>query len=207
MNRNPLIVALDVESAGDARALVRALGSSVEFYKVGLELYAAAGMAIIRELLDGGKQVFLDLKFYDIPETVRRAVAQVARSGARFLTVHAVDSVMRAAVEGKAGSPLQILAVTVLTSFGKEDLAGLGCTCPASELWQPARSRPWPRASKAWSVPLSKSPPSAPSPDPMPSWSRPACDRRAPPPETRSAWPRPPRPSAMAPITWSSDGR
>ncbi len=134
MNRNPLIVALDVESAGDARALVRALGSSVEFYKVGLELYAAAGMAIVRELLDGGKQVFLDLKFYDIPETVRRAVAQVARSGARFLTVHAVDSVMRAAVEGKAGSPLQILAVTVLTSFGKEDLAGLGYTCPASEL-------------------------------------------------------------------------
>jgi orotidine-5'-phosphate decarboxylase len=134
MTRNPLIVALDVESAEEARALVQALGRSVEFYKVGLELYAAAGMTVARELVDAGKQVFLDLKFYDIPETVRRAVAQVARSGVRFLTVHAVESVMRAAQEGKAGTPLEILAVTVLTSFGPEDLAGLGYSCPASEL-------------------------------------------------------------------------
>jgi orotidine-5'-phosphate decarboxylase len=134
MKRNPIIAALDVESAEEARALVGALGTSVEFYKVGLELYAAAGMPLVKELLDGGKQVFLDLKFYDIPETVRRAVKQVARSGVRFLTVHAVESVMRAAVEGKAGSGLEILAVTVLTSFGPEDLAGMGYTCPASEL-------------------------------------------------------------------------
>ena len=134
MTHNPIIIALDVESAEEARALVGALGPQVNFYKVGMELYAAAGIAFVRELVEQGRDVFLDLKFYDIPETVRRAVAQVARMGVRFLTIHAVPSVMRAAVEGKAGSRLQLLGVTVLTSFGPEDLADLGYTCPASEL-------------------------------------------------------------------------
>ena len=92
----------------------RGLGGSVNFYKVGMELYAAAGMDFVRELLGQGKDVFLDLKFYDIPETVKRAVAQVARTGVRFLTVHAVGPVMRAAVEGRAASDLKLLAVTVL---------------------------------------------------------------------------------------------
>src|SRR3954451_4588509 len=78
--------------------------------------------------------VFLDLKFYDIPETVRRAVAQVARSGVRFLTVHAVPSVMRAAVDGRGDSSLKLLAVTVLTSFGREDLVEMGYSCEVSEL-------------------------------------------------------------------------
>jgi orotidine-5'-phosphate decarboxylase len=122
---NPIIVALDVESAEEARRLVELLGSRVNFYKVGMELYAATGMDFVRELLGEGKEVFLDLKFYDIPETVKRAVAQVARVGVRFLTVHAVGSVMRAAMEGKKGSGLQILGVTVLTSFGPEDLDDL----------------------------------------------------------------------------------
>jgi orotidine-5'-phosphate decarboxylase len=131
---NPIIVALDVESAEEARALVRSLTPQVRFYKVGMELYASAGIAFVRELLDGGHEVFLDLKFYDIPETVRRAVAQVARTGVRFLTIHAVPSVMRAAVEGKGDSRLQLLAVTVLTSFGPADLADMGYTCSASEL-------------------------------------------------------------------------
>jgi orotidine-5'-phosphate decarboxylase len=134
MNRNPIIVALDVESAGEARELVRRLGSNVTFYKVGMELYAAAGVAFVRELVDQGLDVFLDLKFYDIPETVRRAVAQVARTGVRFLTIHAVPSVMRAAVAGKAGADLKLLGVTVLTSLGPDDLADLGYSCPASEL-------------------------------------------------------------------------
>jgi orotidine-5'-phosphate decarboxylase len=97
-------------------------------------LYAAEGIAFVRELVDQGLDVFLDLKFYDIPETVRRAVAQVANMGVRFLTIHAVPSVMRAAVEGKGASDLKLLGVTVLTSFGPEDLADLGYTCPASEL-------------------------------------------------------------------------
>jgi orotidine-5'-phosphate decarboxylase len=122
---NPIIVALDVESAEAARALVARLGSRVNFYKVGMELYAAGGMEFVRELLGEGREVFLDLKLYDIPETVKRAVAQVAGTGVRFLTVHAVGSVMRAAMEGKKGSKLQILGVTVLTSFGPEDLDDL----------------------------------------------------------------------------------
>jgi orotidine-5'-phosphate decarboxylase len=134
MKTNPIIVALDVESADDARALVRRLEPRVTFYKVGMELYAAAGVAFVRELVDRGLDVFLDLKFYDIPETVRRAVAQVARTGVRLLTIHAVPSVMRAAVEGKGDSSLKLLGVTVLTSFGREDLVEMGYTCEVSEL-------------------------------------------------------------------------
>src|SRR5580704_11135422 len=126
MTYNPIIVALDVESAAEARELVTRLGRHVNFYKVGMELYAACGMEVVRELLAQGKEVFLDLKFYDIPDTVKRAVAQVARTGVRFLTVHGSASIMRAAVEGKGSSNLKLLAVTVLTSFGPEDLDDLG---------------------------------------------------------------------------------
>jgi orotidine-5'-phosphate decarboxylase len=131
---NPIIVALDVESTDDARSLVRRLAPQVRFYKVGMELYAGAGIDFVRELLADGHEVFLDLKFYDIPETVRRAVAQVARTGVRFLTIHAVPSVMRAAVDGKGDSRLQLLAVTVLTSFGPADLTDMGYSCTASDL-------------------------------------------------------------------------
>lgn len=134
MKRNPIIVALDVESAEEARTIVCRLGNQIGFYKVGMELYAAAGMGIVHELLDQGKDVFLDLKYYDIPETVKRAVARVAQTGVRFLTVHAVGSVMRAAMEGKAGSHLELLAVTVLTSFSREDLDDLGYSCDVSEM-------------------------------------------------------------------------
>ena len=134
MKSNPIIVALDVESAAEARVLVARLGGSVSFYKVGMELYAAAGMDFVRELLGQGKDVFLDLKFYDIPETVKRAVAQVVRTGVRFLTVHAVGSVMRAAVEGRAAADLKLLAVTVLTSFSRADLDDLGYNCEVSDL-------------------------------------------------------------------------
>jgi orotidine-5'-phosphate decarboxylase len=134
MKANPIIIALDVESADEARALVQRVGPHATFYKVGMELYAAAGIDFVRELIGQGLDVFLDLKFYDIPETVRRAVAQVARTGVRFLTVHAVPSVMRAAVEGKGGSSLKLLGVTVLTSLSREDLAEMGHTCEVSEL-------------------------------------------------------------------------
>ena len=134
MTHNPIIVALDVETAADARALVARLGSQVNFYKVGMELYASAGIEFVRELTGEGKDVFLDLKFYDIPETVRRAVAQVARTRVRFLTIHAVPSAMRAAVEGRAGSDLKLLGVTVLTSFGPEDMEELNYHGTVSEL-------------------------------------------------------------------------
>jgi len=134
MNYNPIIIALDVESGDQARDLIRKLGGSVSFYKVGMELYASAGMELVRELVEQGQQIFLDMKFYDIGETVKRAVAQVARSGVRFLTVHGSGAVMRAAVEGRGDAPLQLLAVTVLTSFDRSDLADLGYPCEVSDL-------------------------------------------------------------------------
>jgi len=134
MTHNPLIVALDLDSAEEARALVCRLGHQIGFYKVGLELYTAAGMPIVHELIDQGKDVFLDLKLYDIPETVKRAVSLVARTPVRFLTVHTVPSLLRAAVEALNGSSLTLLAVTVLTSFGREDLDDLGYSCEISEL-------------------------------------------------------------------------
>jgi orotidine-5'-phosphate decarboxylase len=143
MTRSPVIVALDVESAAEARALLAALGDSASFYKVGLELYTSAGMDFVRELKSRGHRVFLDLKLYDIGETVRRAVAQVSRASVDFLTVHGSRAVMRAAVAGiqEAGTqdaagvgPLQLLAVTVLTSFDESDLQQMGYPCSVTEL-------------------------------------------------------------------------
>jgi len=131
---NPLIVALDLDSPQKARELVDRLGSEIGFYKVGLELYAAAGMDFVRELIAGGKDVFLDLKLYDIGETVKRTVTRIAASGVRFTTIHGSGAVMRAAAEGRDSSNLKLLAVTVLTSFDREDLADLGYPCAVSEL-------------------------------------------------------------------------
>ena len=123
---DPLIFALDFESAREADSLVNALGDSAGFYKVGMELYAATGMDYVRSLTDRGKRVFLDMKYYDIGETVRRAVSVAAKSGATFLTVHAVGQVMRAAMEGRGDSDLKLLAVTVLTSLDDKDLKEMG---------------------------------------------------------------------------------
>ena len=134
MNRNPIIVALDFETAAEASALVALLGDRIQVYKIGIELYAGAGMAFARELRSQGKDVFLDMKFYDIPETVRRAVCPVARAGLQFLTVHGSDAVMRAAVEGRDTSNLQLLAVTLLTSFDRQDIEDLGYPCQATDL-------------------------------------------------------------------------
>jgi orotidine-5'-phosphate decarboxylase len=134
MKESPLIIALDVESAEQARKIVRALGDSAGLYKVGMELYAAAGIDFVRELIGEGKQVFLDQKYFDIPETVKRATAQVAKAGARFLTVHAQSSVVRAAVEGRGDSALKIMAVSVLTSFDESDVRMDGYSCPVSDL-------------------------------------------------------------------------
>ena len=131
---DPIIVALDVESAEEARALIAKLQPEVRFLKVGMELYAAAGTDFVRSLVGEGFNVFLDLKMFDIGETVKRAVAQVAKLGVRFLTVHGSMPVMRAAVEGRGVSSLRLLAVTVLTSFDEQDLVDLGYPCPVSEL-------------------------------------------------------------------------
>jgi len=134
MKTNPIIVALDFENAQQARALVSRLGQAIDFYKVGMELYAAAGMPFVQELIGEGKRVFLDLKLYDIGETVKRAVAQVARTEVRFLTIHAINPVMRAAIEGRGAGSLKLMAVTVLTSFDQQDVADMGHACGISEL-------------------------------------------------------------------------
>jgi orotidine-5'-phosphate decarboxylase len=134
MRTSPIIVALDLESGVGARALIAALGDSASFYKVGLELYTATGAEFVHELKAQGHRVFLDLKLYDIGETVKRAVAQVARLGVDFLTIHGSRAVMQAAVAGKGEAALELLAVTVLTSFDESDLRQMGYPCSISEL-------------------------------------------------------------------------
>ena len=131
--RERLIVALDVPTAAEARALVEKLGDAACFYKVGLELFSAGGYFELIEWLTGrGNKVFADLKLYDIPETVRRATANLSSSGATFLTVHGHRSVMEAAAKEKGA--LKILAVTVLTSFDARDLAEMRSTATVDEL-------------------------------------------------------------------------
>jgi orotidine-5'-phosphate decarboxylase len=120
--RDRLIVALDAPDVAEARHLVERIGESARFYKVGMELAYGGGLALVPELASAGKQVFLDLKLHDIPNTVERATAQAAKLGARFLTVHAYPQTMRAAVAGAKGSGTQVLAVTVLTSYDDADL-------------------------------------------------------------------------------------
>jgi len=125
---NPIIVALDVPNAAEARAIVAACGDAIGFYKVGLELFTAEGPAIVRELVAAGKRVFVDLKMNDIPATVERAARSVASLGASLLTVHATPQAVAAAKRGAAGSQLKILAVTVLTSYDRSDLEAIGVT-------------------------------------------------------------------------------
>ena len=103
--------------------MVERIGDSAVFYKIGMELAYGGGLPLVPELAAAGKQVFLDLKLHDIPNTVERATAQAAKLGARFLTVHAYPQTMRAAVAGARGSETRILAVTVLTSYDDADLS------------------------------------------------------------------------------------
>jgi orotidine-5'-phosphate decarboxylase len=132
--RERLIVALDVQSTAAAEALVSRLGESVWFYKIGYQLAFAGGVSLAAELIAAGKQVFLDLKLHDIGNTVARGVESVAKLGATFLTVHAYPQTMKAAVEGKQGSNLRLLAVTVLTSYDDADLAAAGYELNVKEL-------------------------------------------------------------------------
>ena len=125
--RDRLIVALDTATVDDARAIVDDLADEVTFYKIGLELITNGGMDLAREITASGRRVFLDMKFLDIGNTVERAVANVARRGVSFLTIHGTDSkTMSAAVSGAAGSELQLLAVTVLTNLAEADLEEQG---------------------------------------------------------------------------------
>ena len=123
--RERLIVALDVSSIEAAEAMVKRLGDTVTFYKIGYQLAYAGGLPYARTLIDAGKQVFLDLKLHDIGNTVAEGVKSVSRLGASFLTVHAYPQTMKAAAQAREGG-LQVLAVTVLTSYDDRDLAAAG---------------------------------------------------------------------------------
>ena len=132
--RERLIVALDVADADAARQLVNTLGDSVEFYKIGLELAMRPGyFDLIDWLKARGKRVFADLKLYDIPATVGAAVRQLSDCGADFLTVHGDRAITQAAAENK-GANLRVLAVTVLTSMGPEDLKAMGVGLSVEDL-------------------------------------------------------------------------
>ncbi len=132
--RDRLIVALDLASVAEARAMVERIGDAATFYKVGYQLAYGGGLSFVEELIRSGRQVFLDLKLHDIANTVEEGVRSVARLGVSFLTVHAYPQTMRAALKGKAGSPLRILAVTVLTSYDDVDLADAGYDMSPAEL-------------------------------------------------------------------------
>ena len=131
--RDRLIFALDVPDAAAARQLVEQLGDSVSFYKVGLELMAAGGyFELIEWLLKRNKKVFADLKLFDVPATVSRAVSLLASRGITFVTVHGNQGIMEAAAAAKGD--VKILAVTVLTSLDRGDLDDLGFKCDVEAL-------------------------------------------------------------------------
>jgi orotidine-5'-phosphate decarboxylase len=132
--RDRLIVPLDLPSVALAEAMIARLGDSVTFYKIGYQLAYAGGLPLVRQLADSSKKVFVDLKLHDIGNTVARGVESVAALGATFLTVHAYPQTMKAAVQGRAGSGLRILAVTVLTSYDDGDLHAAGYRLGVSDL-------------------------------------------------------------------------
>jgi orotidine-5'-phosphate decarboxylase len=130
LNRDRLIVALDVPSAIQARQIVQSIGESATTYKVGKQLFTVEGPQIVRDLVSSGRKVFLDLKFHDIPNTVAAAVRAAADLRVSMLTVHGSGGakMLKAAAEAAAQSPAKpmVLAVTVLTSLADEDLVELG---------------------------------------------------------------------------------
>ena len=127
-----IIFALDVETPEEARAWVEKLEPRVKFFKVGLQLFLAGGFDIVEWILKRGSEVMLDLKFFDVPQTVASAVKQLAGRGVSFTTVHGHDAILRAAAEAQQG--VKILAVTVLTSLDQGDLIDLGFQCSPKEL-------------------------------------------------------------------------
>jgi len=129
-----LIAALDVPETAQARVLVQRLGDAVRFYKVGMELFMADGcLEFIDWLRQQRKRVFVDLKFFDVPATVGRAIARLSARGVDFATVHGNQGIMEAAAAHKA-APLRVLAVTALTSLDQGDLEDLGFQCRVEEL-------------------------------------------------------------------------
>ncbi len=133
-NKERLIFALDVPSLGEAQRLVETLGDTVHFYKLGLQLFMTGEyFSLVEWLAKRGCKIFADLKLFDVPETVKLAVRELAKRPITFTTVHGNDSMMRAAAEAK-GETLKILAVTFLTSLDQGDLRDLGFRCDVAEL-------------------------------------------------------------------------
>jgi orotidine-5'-phosphate decarboxylase len=131
--RERLIFALDVPGPDEARRLVDALGDAVHFYKLGLQLFMAGNyFELVDQLRQRGKKVFVDLKLFDVPETVAAAVGQLKQRGAYFATVHGNDAMLEAACREKGA--LKILAVTVLTSLDQGDLRDLGFSVSIEKL-------------------------------------------------------------------------
>ncbi|HWZ00324.1 MAG TPA: orotidine-5'-phosphate decarboxylase [Edaphobacter sp.] len=142
-SKDRLAVALDIADEHEAMKLVERLGQTCHWFKVGMELYYAAGNTIVQQLSDRGFNVFLDLKLHDIPNTVAGAVRSATRAGASLLTIHATGgaAMMSAAAEAASapGSP-RLLAVTVLTSMDANELAGIGIAAsPAEQVLRLAR--------------------------------------------------------------------
>ena len=129
-----LYVALDLPDIESARAVVKALGDAVVSYKIGLQLLPLGGTELGRELKRAGKNVFLDFKLHDIGATVEKATRSITEAGADLLTVHATPDVMMAAVKGRGGSSLKIMAVTVLTSLDDHALYDMGYFNTVEEL-------------------------------------------------------------------------
>ncbi len=127
-----IIIALDVVNPEQAKEIVRKCESHVSFYKVGLQLFMSGWFETVDWIVDRGHKVMLDLKFFDIPETVKLAVEQVNNRGVTFATIHGNDPIIRAAVAARGD--MKLLAVTVLTSFGEEDMRAMGMTQSVEEL-------------------------------------------------------------------------
>jgi orotidine-5'-phosphate decarboxylase len=132
-SRDRLIFALDVPTPEEALSLVDRLGDSVTFYKLGMQLFMTEGyFGLVEALQKRGKKIFVDLKFFDVPETVKNAVANLSRRGVECCTVHGSEAILRGAVEAKGA--MKLLAVTVLTSLDRGDLDDLGFQCDVEEL-------------------------------------------------------------------------
>ncbi len=127
-----IIVALDVDTPEQAKALVKACESHTSYFKVGLQLFMGSWFETVDWIVDRGHKVMLDLKFFDIPETVKLAVEQVNNRGVSLATIHGNDPIIRAAVSARGD--LKLLAVTVLTSFGEEDMLAMGMTQSVADL-------------------------------------------------------------------------
>ncbi len=127
-----IIFALDVPSHEEAMHLINKLDSEIRFFKVGLQLFLSSGFKTIDEIVQRGCKVMLDLKFFDIPETVQLAVRQLNNRGVTFATVHGNDPILRAAAQAKGD--VKILAVTVLTSFCEDDMRAMGLSGSIADL-------------------------------------------------------------------------